>query len=154
MQVLNVMIDDIDVLWLFMHICVLDQDQEDLIVSFELKRWSCLMSLIFSDVHMIWISFKVLAYVHVLQHLSESDSNLCAYWHDHVLNLCDWCDNKLLLAACSWDWFIFKHVHMSQNRSAILFVWCVVWVRVFKHNLTFTELIHYAEIDDWSDVSQ
>jgi len=38
MQIADVVIEDINVLWLLMYICILDQDQDSLIVFFKLNE--------------------------------------------------------------------------------------------------------------------
>lgn len=47
------------------RMCILDQSQGSLIVLFELKRLSCLMSFIFSDAHTLGAATKMLAHAQI-----------------------------------------------------------------------------------------
>ncbi len=65
MQIADVVIEDINVLWLLMYICILDQDQDSLIVFFKLNEWRSLMSFILLNTHTVWVDFKIFVYVYV-----------------------------------------------------------------------------------------
>ena len=153
MQISNMMISDINVLWSFMHMCILDQHQCHLIVFIQLKWWICSVHLIFVNLNVSWITVKILAQSYVSKYLNESDACLHTHEHHHVLSLCCWCDNKLLLLTCSWDWFFTQHVNLFKNWSSILLVWHVVRVRVSDEILTLTRFICDIKVNDWANIS-